>query len=372
MGYEIEFFPVGEGSTAGDAITVRYADAAGYYRVMVIDGGTDASGEAIVSHVKNVFGEHTVVSDVVSTHPDTDHSCGLRVVLRELKVERLWIHGLWHHAADMLHLFANTNWTAAGLAKAIRDKYPVIDELIQLADAQQTKIFEPFAGAQIGPFTVLSPNRATYQHLVPQFRKTPDADVQRLKDLNIWIGAPKGGFFRSLAEKGGELVENLVKESWYYERLREGGITAAENESSTVLLGRFGDDQVLLTGDAGLNALAWACDNAEHLGLAMGPFGLIQIPHHGSRRNVSPAILNRLLGPIQLEGSPPQLMAVASVPKDDSKHPRKMVTNAFRRRGAGVITTRGSKFRAHSGMPERPGEGPAQHLAFFTDVEDYD
>lgn len=30
MGYEIEFFPVGEGSTAGDAITVRYADAAGY------------------------------------------------------------------------------------------------------------------------------------------------------------------------------------------------------------------------------------------------------------------------------------------------------------------------------------------------------
>lgn len=372
MAFEIEFFPVGEGSTAGDAITLRYVDlGTGNYRVMVIDGGTDASGEAIVAHIKNVFGEHTVVSDVISTHPDTDHSCGLRAVLRELPVERLWVHALWEHAPQITHLFHDV-WTAADLEKEIYEQYPVIGELFELADAQGTQIYEPFAGQVIGPFTVLSPDQGTYQHLIPQFRKTPNADTDALKDLNIWIGAPKGGFLNALAEKASALIENLVKESWYNERLKDGGITAAENESSLVLLGQFGSSRILLTGDAGLNALNWACDNADAWGLPMAPFDLVQVPHHGSRRNVSPAILNRLIGPILLEGSVETQKAIASVPKDDSKHPRKMVTNAFMRRGAGVRTTQGQKYRFHDNMPTREGETPAKPLGFYTDVEDYD
>jgi beta-lactamase superfamily II metal-dependent hydrolase len=371
MGMEIEFFAVGEGSAAGDAITCRYTDQQGYYRVMVIDGGTDASGQDIVDHIKTIYGPDTVVSDVVSTHPDTDHSCGLRAVLRELPVERLWIHGLWWHAPEIVHMFSDPRWTADGLAKAIRDRYPVVQELMELAAGQGAAILEPFAGEQIGPFTVLSPSREVYQHLIPQFRKTPDADTDYLREQGIWLGTPKGGVWNALLEKAGEITESWVAESWYHERLKEGGVTAAENESSIVLLGEFDGIRVLLTGDAGINALNWACDYADYFGLPRNNLKVIQVPQHGSRRNVSPQILDRLLGPILVEGSPSTTYAIASVPKDEAKHPRKMVTNAFLRRGAAVSVTRGEKARLHAHMPARGNEGPLNVLPFYTQVEDY-
>jgi len=50
-----------------------------------------------------------------------------------------------------------------------------------------------------------------------------------------------------------------------------------------------------------------------------------------------------------------------------------MVLNAFLRRGAGVRSTQGSRYRYHSGtMPERPNEVRAEPFDFFDKVEAYD
>lgn len=372
LSYEIEFFPVGDASRAGDAILVRYVEG-GAYRVIVVDGGTDDSGAAMAAHIRRNYGPNTVISDVISTHPDTDHSCGLRVILSEFPVKRLWVHGLWYHASAMLQLFKDPRWTADGLAKAIKKEYPVVAELIDTAIANGTEVWEPFAGSQIGPFTVLSPERATYQHLVPQFRKTPAVNAELLKQRRIWLGEPQKGFLRQMFEAAGDAAASLVPESWDRERLKSGGATAAENESSTVLLGEFGVTKILLTADAGVNALSWAIDNAGTLGKDLTDVRLIQVPHHGSRRNVSPELLDVLVGPRLPAGSGERRFAVVSVPKDDAKHPRKMVVNAFTRRGAGVRKTQGRKYRFHSGsMPPRPGEVEAKPFGFFDRVEDYD
>lgn len=369
MHFEVEFLPVGDASRAGDAIVIRYEGRYGF-RIMVVDGGTDDSGAAIVAHIRAFYGVDSIVSDIVSTHPDTDHSCGLRTVLKELRVERLWVHGLWHHAADLVPLFENGRWTEAGLAKAIKGSYPVIAELMDLAAAQGTAIHEPFTGARIGPFTVLSPNRVIYQHLVPQFRKTPDPNTELLKARGIWLGAPKG-VVAALEALFGSLT-SWVPESWWGERLKEGGVTAAENESSVVMVGDFGTSMVLLTADAGVNALSWAADAAPQLGIDLSQIQMIQVPHHGSRRNVSPSVLDRLVGPVVAPGRGFYKIAVVSAPKDDSSHPRKLVLNAFTRRGAGVRTTQGTHYRFHSGtMPFRANEQEAQPLGFFDQVEDY-
>lgn len=369
MDFEIEFFPVGDASKAGDAIVIRYGQF-GRYEIMVIDGGTDASGEAIVEHIRDVYGEGVVVSHVVSTHPDSDHACGLRHVLRELRVANLWLHGLWYHARDAVAYFSDKRWTAEGLAQSIRREYPVIEELISIAQEKRVAIHEPFQGETIGPFTVLSPNRVTYQHLLPQFRKTPDPDVDYLKARNIWIGQPKvPGILAALVER----AQSWVREDWDNERLREGAVTAAENESSTVLFGRFGNTNVLLTADAGINALTWAKNYGQQNGIDVRTANLIQIPHHGSRSNVTPSLLNALVGLKLPRNSPETKFGVASVPKDDEKHPRKMVINAFRRRGVAVHKTQGIKFRFHSGtMPARPDERQAEAFGFFDSVEDYD
>lgn len=371
MNFEIDFLPVGEGSRAGDAIVVRYEAWPRHYNIMVVDGGTDSSGQAIADHIRTTFGADSIVSDVVSTHPDTDHSCGLRTVLRELPVQRLWVHGLWTHAAEIVELFQDRRWTAQGLEGQIEAAYPVIAELMAIARERGIDICEPFAGETIGPFTVLSPNRATYQHLIPQFRKTPPANIDVLKARGIYLNAPKG-LLATILATASSAAAKLVPESWFGERLREGGTTAAENESSTVLLGNFGTVRVLLTADAGCNGLTWACENGEAMQLQMAPFALIQVPHHGSRRNVSPSVLNRLVGPIVPTGTSPTQMAIASVPKDDTHHPRKMVTNAFARRGVEVHKTQGRSWRGHYNMPLRPGEQQAEPMAFCYDVEDYD
>ena len=48
---EVEFLAVGDGSRAGDAIAVRYGDV-NDYKLMIVDGGTADTGEAIVAHLK--------------------------------------------------------------------------------------------------------------------------------------------------------------------------------------------------------------------------------------------------------------------------------------------------------------------------------
>lgn len=371
MNFEIEFHPVGDATKAGDAITVRY-EQNGVYKIMVIDGGTDQSGANLVGHIRRYYGNDVVIADVVSTHPDSDHACGLRQVLKTFTVERLWVHGLWYHAPDIIGLFADKRFTVDGLARKIKEAYPVIAELLELAESNGVNVYEPFVGAKIGPFTVLSPNEPTYQHLIPQFRKTPDPDVELLKLREIWIGSKEpSGALGALFGWAAEKMAQFTNEFWNIELLRENGVTAAENESSVVLYGDFGVAKIILTADAGNNALHWACDNAELLKLDISAANLIQVPHHGSRRNVSPSVLNRLVGPPLPYGAAEKKSAIASVPKDDEKHPRKMVVNAFTRRGAGVRKTQGAYYRYSVGMP-RANEGPARPFPFFDEVEEYD
>jgi beta-lactamase superfamily II metal-dependent hydrolase len=372
MGFEIEFFPVGEASKAGDAIAVRYGQP-GNYEVILIDGGTDASGEAVVEHVKTVYGAHTVVSHVISTHPDGDHSCGLRHILRELPVENLWIHGLWHHVPQTMGLFADTRWNEQGLVRRIKEEYPVIVEIFELANAQGARIYEPFQSYQIGPFTVLSPSPTHYRYLMPQFKRTPECNKEIIRSSGMWIqDVAKQSLFSRLVEQVTEKLATWIDEQLTFELLREGGITSAENESCTVLYGVFDHISIVLTADVGVRALGWSCDYANSVGIYPQLANVVQIPHHGSRRNVSPSALDRLVGQKLAPGSPFHKTAIVSAPRDDQKHPKNMVLNAFMRRGAKIAATQGSKYRWYSDMPARYDEGPPKEFTFFSKVEAYD
>jgi beta-lactamase superfamily II metal-dependent hydrolase len=165
--------------------------------------------------------------------------------------------------------------------------------------------------------------------------------------------------------------QSWTTETWDRERLKDGGITSPSNESSVVLYGHFENGPVLLTGDAGNRGLNWAADAADRMGLPLQAFSFFQIPHHGSRRNSGPTALNRLLGDIQPEGSALRFAAFVSAPKDDGSHPRKIVLNAFKRRGGNVIATQGTSKVHWGGFPARDGYSAAEPLPFFSRVEEY-
>jgi hypothetical protein len=128
---------------------------------------------------------------------------------------------------------------------------------------------------------------------------------------------------------------------------------------------------VLLTGDAGVCGLTWAANMAELLRLPLRQFSFVQVPHHGSRRNVGPTILTRLLGNKQQESDRTRFTAFVSAPKDDDQHPRRIVLNAFRRRGANVIGTQGFGKIYYGGYQKRDGYSDAEALPFYTRVEEY-
>ena len=81
--------------------------------------------------------------------------------------------------------------------------------------------------------------------------------------------------------------------------------------------------------------------------------------------------MNRLLGPPQLETDPTRFAAFVSAPTDDAQHPRKIVVNAFKRRGGKVIATQGASKIHYGGFPRRDGYRDAEVLPFYARVEEY-
>jgi beta-lactamase superfamily II metal-dependent hydrolase len=365
MGYEIDFLPVGNGDSSGDAIAVRWGTP-GNYQVLLYDGGTKDAGAALVQHVQTHYGT-TRVDHVVSSHPDGDHASGLAVVLEQLNVQRIWMHRPWAHSAVIHGYFADGRITEASLAARLQDTMRAAYELERLAQRLGIPITEPYQGQAIGPFWVLSPHRDWYIHdLIPTFEKSPDVKP------GLGLRRAPAGIVGALAiaARAGE----WLMEHWHLEHLREDVSTSAENESSVVLYGNFDGEGVLLTGDAGVQALSRAAGCAEFNRLDLpNQLKFIQIPHHGSRRNVSSSTLDRLLGPrTSFTGAPAGRFAFASAGKDSQSHPRKMVLNAFLRRGFQPYATRGTTLRHSRQMPQRQGWTAATPIEFSERVEAWD
>jgi beta-lactamase superfamily II metal-dependent hydrolase len=211
---------------------------------------------------------------------------------------------------------------------------------------------------------VLSPEFEWYVHeLIPAFEKSPKQKTPKSMAIDL-AGIIAGGMRK---------VGEWIAERWDIEYLREDVETSAENESSVILFADSDGQGVLLTGDAGIQALNRAADCAELRGIDLpSRLNFVQVPHYGSRHNVSTSTLDRVLGHRKAvnDGAFTKL-AFVSAGKESTTHPRKMVTNAFIRRGANAFATKGIKIWHHYGMPER-GWGAAPALGFAPQVESWD
>jgi len=343
MNYEIDFLPVGNGGKSGDAICLRWEEN-NKYKVMVIDGGTKESGENIVEHIQKHYAT-SIVDYVVNTHPDQDHASGLSIVLEKLTVKELWIHRPWNYTKQIIDYFKDRRITEESLKRRLEKSFSYSKPLEDLAIEKKTTIKEPYQGKMIGIFEVLSPSKQWYLYdLIPDFSKTPDK-----KEGVLTEG------FESLKAK----VLAWIEESFDKETLKTDGTTSADNESSIVLYTKINDKGILFTGDAGIRALNKAYEFKEGISEKLN---FIQVPHHGSRNNVNPDILDKILGDKGQEEK--GKIAFISASKDSTKHPRQTVINAFIRRGCKIIATQGSSKWHHRGTPKREGYSTAEPLTF--------
>ena len=330
--YVVDFLPVGDGERSGDAIGIQFTEpGTETNRVVLIDAGFRDDGVALVDHVKSFYGTSRV-DLVILTHPDGDHIGGMGEVVRGLDVTTLWLYNIGDYGGDTL------------------DAAEAVDELITLALDRGVDVRQPWAGASLfnGAITVLGPTMAYYEQLVSE---------QLLKEQLVEKKSRLLEAARSLADRVAPFIPPALP-------FAEKDVTPRNNSSIITRLAVEGD-VVLFAGDAGVPALTRAWDFAESYGLAQRP-RVVQIPHHGSRRNASSAWLDRLLGPA---GQGPTGAAFVSVVADSAKHPSGRVVNAYKHRGYPVTATAGGT-KAHGAWQHRPGWSVADPLPFMSEVDE--
>jgi len=360
MSYEVDVLAVGQESDSGDAIALRfgnYAQNPADQKIVVIDGGYQDSGKALVELIRNTYGSNRV-DLVVSTHPDNDHVSGLHVVLEELEVGELWMHRPWNMSASIKKLAEEDRGLAAlGLSSnQLKKSLEAAYDLEKLAVKRGvSRILDPFQGEVNFENTiyVLGPSRSYYQSLVLEFEKG---------------GTVSSGLIK---------LKKMISEVWHKDELLEptDDATSPRNNSSAILVAAFGDQHFLFTADAGVPALAqaadWALANKYDL---TQKIKVLQIPHHGSKRNVGPAILDRLIGPIVAQGQTNSKGAfMSAAAKGEPHHPSKRVTNAIVRRGVKPHATQGQSFYYKStDLAWRPGTKLATPIEFCASYDEED
>ena len=256
-------------------------------------------------------------------------------------------------------MFKDGRVTDNSVKEDLRKSLDAARDLERLAERLRIPIVEPFTGLtdRTGRILVVGPTEKFYEDLLPEFRGTPEPKAEI-------------GFVGKAFQEGKEIIKRIA-ERWDFETLTDEGETSAENNSSVIILVQGeNDDFMLFTGDAGIPALTEATDYLTSRGFDYGKLRFIQVPHHGSQRNVGPTILNRLVGP-KLAESMQMKTAIVSAAKDgEPKHPSKKVTNAFRRRGAPVHATQGSTKRHSRNAPDRPNWVASTPLPFYHEVEE--
>lgn len=117
MAYEIDFIGVNsEKSTKdADAICMRWRsgvsfDGTATYKIGVVDGGFEAHGDALVAHMNqyyfndelNIKEHHRKIGDfIVITHPDQDHTIGIKKVLENFSVKKIYMNRPWKYVDDL-------------------------------------------------------------------------------------------------------------------------------------------------------------------------------------------------------------------------------------------------------------------------------
>jgi len=361
MGYEVDFLAVGDESKSGDAIVVRFGDLYGSrsdQTVVIIDGGFKKSGEDLVAHIKKHYGTD-IVDLVILTHPDSDHASGLHVVLEELTVKRLWMHMPWQHNDGIADQFEDGRVTDSSIAERLKAALETAYDLHLFAIEKGIPIEEPFTGLldDTGFIEVLGPTEEYYEETIPGFSGMPETIAESADS--------------SFMAKALETVSNLISAMWNTDLIVDDGeTTSPQNQSSAIIQISIEGKRLLFTGDAGRESLEHAADQLGHIDY-LDDLAFIQIPHHGSFRNIGPTVLNKLIGEKKPRDHTAHFTAYCSAATNGApKHPSKKVLNAFTRRGARVAVTQGEGKCKTMDAPDREGWVPITPEPFYEEVEE--
>lgn len=275
----------------GDALLLEYGDETSPRRILVDGGTSSAWEEGLRARIERLPAEQRRFELLVISHVDADHIDGALALLEDeslgVEVGDVWFNG-WRHLPEtpleslgpvtgerLTDLLATRGlpWNVAfgGRAAGVRDEGPL--PAVDLPD-----------GLRI---TLLSPGAEQLARLKPVWR---EAIVEAGLDPERPRPEP-APLPPELERLGAEQLPDVaaLAASPFAED------SAAANGSSIAFLVEHDGHAVLLGADAFPGVVQASLDRLlEERGQQRLALDALKVPHHGSRANVSPGLLERL------------------------------------------------------------------------------
>lgn len=328
---EIDFLPVGGASKSGDCILLRYGNllrGKDQQTVIMIDGGFSDTAETSKRYLKDYYncsrnGKYHIDYMFLS-HPDSDHVNGLVELLKddEISLDYLIAAVPWDEATPAW--YSDGRITKNSLEKRLEDAFNKLMELQQAAKEKGAKLLglKDLKKLQLpmeARITILGPEVDFYNTCIANCPKSPDQS----EEVRVMSESSKPSHDNEEDYVPGQKIE------WDYSET-----TSPINESSLVFLFEYDGIKMLFCGDAGRNSFKEVFKRIDDANIKIDDINIIKMPHHGSRHNVTPEIIDKLAG------NKPSCY-ISCVDGQEGHHPSKRLVNLLREKGLKVYKTAG-------------------------------
>lgn len=302
MDFVIDFVYVGD----GDGIIIWGRNPNEFDIVLFLDGGNQGFGSKIVAHYKEWIKPYLYENrriGFINSHPHADHINGLIELVKELGEEMTW--GIYNDPVKFITEELKENIKQSALRNEDADidhlykSFQKVQELNDLCVQFNIEKKEALSDAfKFNEIKIVSPSRAFYTSKVQLF-----TNIDFLKSVDY-------------SKSFNEVFEN-IEALKPCEVVDEKNDASPENLSATVIeLIDSNNKRYLLTSDAGVESF----NDMENNGFTTENLVIVQLPHHGSRRNISTNWIGKF---------DPEMFLISA--EGNKKHPRKAVLSCIKK-----------------------------------------
>jgi beta-lactamase superfamily II metal-dependent hydrolase len=303
---EIDVLPASTDVKGADSILLRFGNftydaVPNNQKVVLIDGGFKDNAQSIKDHLKNFYQTDTI-DLMICTHPDQDHISGLIELLDDtkIKVKKALVHDPWKYKYTINRKCKDDRTSATSISNRLDKNLSSLDDLLCKLDERNEILVDNslFTGHEEfnGIIKILGPSTSYYTQKVTEFPGMPN-HIPWSENYN-----------KEIINYSGTMNHFLDEPS-----------TSAKNSSSAIILVNYEGLKILFTGDAGVESLKQAMDYCTTKNIDLSNLSYLQIPHHGSIKNLSEDICNKIKAAAY----------IVSAPTNSEDHPSKLLLNYF-------------------------------------------
>lgn len=302
MDFVIDFIYVGD----GDAIIIWGRNPNEIDFVFFLDGGNTNYGSKVLEHYEKWIKPHLYSNKLIAfinSHPHADHINGLIEIVKGIGSEISW--GIYNDPIQFISEELRENIKQSALRKEDSDiehlynSFQKIQELNELCELYNIERKEALSDSfNYNEMKIVSPSREFYTSKVQLF-----TNIDFLKTVD----------YQKVFSEVNESEES--NKPCYI--VDEKNDTSPENLTSTVIqLTDSMGQKYILTSDAGVESF----DDMEKNGFQCENLNIVQLPHHGSRRNISTNWIVKFS---------PNMFIISA--EGNKKHPRKAVISCIKK-----------------------------------------